>query len=271
MAQGFNISTFIASVASNGVMRTNKFLVRIHLPRGLQPYAPLNDTARYLEYWCQSVNIPGVSLATQDVFRYGYGNYEKKPYNAITNDVGLSFISDAGASVWTFFQQWMRMIVNYDMRNGITNSTSNTTNGVLPGQLPFQLAYKEDYISDVQILVFDEISTTPQLVIILREAFPIFVGDVSLNWGDTNDIARIPVTLSCYDWYNATLDFNSSDDHIATLTDTFNHRTYDKSLASSPHVDNITRADVIPGGRGRQAQVVPATPTKPRRPGGRGQ
>ena len=232
--QGFDISRFRSSISTNGVMRTNKFLVRIHAPRGIQKISPLFSTATYLEYWCESVNIPGVSLATQDVFRYGYGNYEKKPYNAITNDVSLSFISDAGGSVWTFFQQWMRMIVNYDMRHGIVNGDGSNSNGVLPGQLPFQIAYKEDYISDVQILVFNESSTIPELVIVLREAFPMFVGDVGLNWGDTNDVARIPVTMSCYDWYNATLDFNSQYNNVPILTDQFNNRSYDKSLQDKP-------------------------------------
>lgn len=216
-------------------MRTNKFLVRIHLPRGMQNYAVLNGTARYLEYWCESVNIPGVSLATMDVFRYGYGNYEKKPYNAITNDVNLGFISDAGASVWSFFQQWLRMIVNYDMRDGINNGSNGTTsNGVLPGQLPFQLAYKEDYVSDVQILVFDEQTDVPHLVIVLREAFPLFVGDVALNWNDTNNVARVPITLSCYDWYNATMAFNSTNNAVPTIVDGFNNRDYLNSLAGSP-------------------------------------
>ena len=241
MSQGFNIAKFRTNVAANGVMRTNKFLVRFHVPRGMQKTKIFVDDARYLEYWCESVNIPGVSLATQDVFRYGYGNYEKKPYNAITNDISLSFIGDAGGSVWTFFQQWMRMIVNYDMRGGINNGTSSEitngvtvekSNGILPGQHPFQLAYKEDYVSDVELLIFDEASTIPQLVVVFREAFPIFVGDIPLNWADLNDTVRVPVTLSCYDWYNATLQFDNTKNGVPILADTFNNREYTKSLAN---------------------------------------
>lgn len=206
MSQGFNIAKFKAEINSNGLMRTNKFLVRVHVPQGMQKNPTLFNTARYLEYWCESVNIPGVSLATNEVRRYGYGNFEKKPYVAVNNDVNLSFISDSGGGIVTFFQQWVRMIVNFDMRNGINPGTPN---GVLSNQKPFEIAYKEEYVSDVQILVFNDHSDTPQLVYVLREAYPIFVGDIPLNWADTNTVARVPVTLAVYDWYNATLDFNN--------------------------------------------------------------
>ena len=219
--QGFDVSTFRANINGSGLMRTNRFLVRIFVPPGMRTSPLLVGTAKYLEYWCEGINIPGVSLATNEVRRYGYGNYEKKPYVAVTNDVEISLISDAGAAIWTFFQQWVRMIVNFDMRNGIN---PDVPNGVLAGQRPFQIAYKAEYVSDIQILVFNDHSTTPELVVVLREAYPIFVGDIRMNWADTNSIARIPVTLTMYDWYNTTLAFNNESAADPTQTDIFDPR-----------------------------------------------
>jgi hypothetical protein len=231
MTQGFNISTFRSNINGSGVMRSNRFLVRIHVPVGMQKSPLLVGTAKYLEYWCEGVNIPGVSLATNEFRRYGYGNYEKKPYVAVTNEVEMSFISDAGGAIWTFFQQWIRMIVNFDMRNGINPAASN---GVIAGQKPFEIAYKEEYISDIQILVFNDHSSTPELVIVLREAYPIFVGDIRLNWADVNTIARIPVSLTMYDWYNATLDFNNANTSSPIGVDVFDPRAGSLPLGSIP-------------------------------------
>ena len=222
MAQsGFNISTFKANLATNGVMRNNKFLVRIPYPIGMINKSELSNTSRYLELWCESTNIPGVSLSTNEIRRYGYGNIEKKPYVAINNDVNFSFISDGASAIWTFFQQWIRMIVNYDMRYGI-NAQKN--NGVLAGQKPFELGYKYEYVSDIEIIVFNE-TGKEILNVILREAYPTFVGDVQLNWGDTNNIARIPVTMTVYDWYNSSTAFDTTDTPPdLSPTDTFDHR-----------------------------------------------
>lgn len=212
MAQsGFNVQSFISSVSKNGIMRNNKFLVRIPMPRGMlqsNASARLQSTSRFIELWCESTNIPGVSLSTNEIRRYGYGNVEKKPYVSINNDVNFSFLSDGDGEIWSFFQQWIRMIVNYDMRNGIDPPTKN---GVLPGQNPWELAYKYEYVSDVEVIVFNE-QGNDVLTVVLREAYPTFVGDVQLNWGDTNNIARIPVTMTVYDWYNIDQTFDRTDD-----------------------------------------------------------
>lgn len=207
MAQsGFNIATFKSSVAKNGVMRNNKFLVRIPMPYGMtfartEAKSRLQNTSRLLELWCESANIPGVALAANEIRRYGYGGIEKKPYVSVVNDVNFSFISDGSGEIWAFFQQWARMIVNYDMRKGINQQT-----GML-GQTPFELSYKYQYVSDIDVIVFDE-TGKEVLTVVLREAYPIFVGDVQLNWGDTNNIARIPVTMTIYDWYNIDQSFD---------------------------------------------------------------
>jgi hypothetical protein len=219
MASGFNISTFASSVHKNGIMRPSKFLVRIPYPRGMVEHVSLKETARYLELWCDSSNIPSIALATNDIHRYGYGNLEKKPYLALNNDINMTFISDGNATIWTFFQQWIRMIINYDMRNGIQGESRN--NGVLADQKPFELAYKNEYVSDIELIVFNDQTNKPSLEIVLREAYPIFVGDMPLNWADTSSIMRVPVSFTVYDWYHKTQEFNNK---IGSDNKTFEER-----------------------------------------------
>jgi len=199
---GFNVNEFRSEITKKGILKNNKFLVRMYAPRGFN--SSLSNTVRFLEFWCESANIPGVSLSATEVRRYGYGNIEKKPYVTMNNDVTMSFLGDAQGIIWTFFQQWIKLIVNYDMRNGITGST-----GVTSGQAPFELSYKEDYAVDIHLSIFDDLGNEA-IHVLLREAYPIFVGDIQLNWGDTNSIMRIPVTFAVYDWYNENFSQNSA-------------------------------------------------------------
>lgn len=203
MAEGFNVSSFRSELNKSGVMKNNKFFVRMYAPRGLSS-TPLSNTVRSLEFWCESANIPGVSLNVTEIRRYGYGNFEKKPYVSQNNDISMSFIGDANGVIWSYFQQWMKLIVNYDMRKGITGST-----GVSSNQAPFELSYKEDYAVDIHLSVFDDLGKE-KIHVVLREAYPIFVGDIQLNWADTNTIMRIPVTFTVYDWYNNNIEGNLS-------------------------------------------------------------
>jgi hypothetical protein len=193
---GFNISNFVSNINANGVMRNNKFLVRIPTPNGFISQTVLNETGKYLELWCESTNLPAAALGSQNVRRYGYGHEEKRPTTIQMNDINFSFISDGRAAIWTFFQQWIKLIYNYDLSAGLLK-----TNGVTTGMNAMDLSYKTDYAVNVELFVFSE--TGNQLVsIILREAYPTSLGDVQLNWGDTNSIVKIPVAFTFFDWYN---------------------------------------------------------------------
>lgn len=205
MAEGFNVNNFRAELSKKGVMKNNKFFVRMYSPRGFSNSGNrdaallASDTVRFLEFWCEGTNIPGVSLSTTEIRRYGYGAMEKKPYVTLSNDITMSFIGDAKGIIWAYFQNWIKLIVNYDMRNGITGST-----GILRNQKPFELAYKDDYAVDIHISVFDDVGNE-SIHVVLRDAYPTFVGDIQLNWGDTNSLMRVPVTFSFFDWYNEKL------------------------------------------------------------------
>lgn len=237
MAEGFNVNDFRAEVNKKGILKNNKFFVRMYAPRGFansgSPEAlTLSNTVRFLEFWCEATNIPGVSLNTTEVRRYGYGNIEKKPYVTMNNDITMSFIGDADGTIWTYFQQWLRLIVNYDMRNGIINPT-----GILPNQAPFELAYKEDYAVDIHISVFDDMGNE-SIHVVLREAYPIFVGDIQLNWGDTNSLMRVPVTFTVYDWYNEKLS-TTNQLSSASMNFGFNPSIIDTTVSAIRSFDAI--------------------------------
>jgi hypothetical protein len=143
---------------------------------------------------------------TGDIRRYGYGPIEKNPYVSHHNDPNFQFIADGKMAIWTYFQQWMKLIINYDMRAGIMGRTGVGAPGGerARDQLPYEIAYKEDYAVDVEVILYSWEGEKRQKIV-LREAYPIFVGDIPLNWDDVNRYVQIPVTLTMFDWYNETV------------------------------------------------------------------
>lgn len=233
----FNVSNFRSEInKQNGILKNNKFLVRMPVPRGLygSPVTTLSqNVSRMVEFWCEQANIPGVSLPTTEVRRYGYGTIEKKPYSSLNNDITLTFIGDGKGEIWTYFQQWMRLIVNYDVRKGINGQT-----GLTRGQTPFELTYKEQYGVDISIQVYDD--TGKEVIrVILRDAYPIFVGDIQLNWADTNSMMRVPVTFTVFDWYNDLLTAAATPVEFSSVLNNTNVSQIDL-LGERPRVPNTT-------------------------------
>lgn len=208
----FNVNEIAAEISRKGIMRNNKFVVEFPIPLSLRNttgFAQLNDTNRVLSLYCEGANLPGVALLTEDIRRYGYGPNEKKPYAPIFTDVNLTFRGDASGDVWTFMHAWMKCAINYEYRTGM-----NTPSGPVSNQFPSEVGYKLDttnqeaYATDVTVRVYDD-TGKETIQVILREAYPIFVGDIPLNWSARSDYMRIPVTLTFFDWFNQLVPTNN--------------------------------------------------------------
>ena len=196
---GFNINSFKSHVGRSGMLQNNKFLCRFYVPVGMQAAGENNadyrEIARLLEYWCEATNLPGVALNIHEVRRYGYGPFEKRPHAPQFTDLNLQFYADSGGAIWTFWQQWIKLVMNYDFRNGIRGRTGAAD------MEPYELNYRDQYVADVEINVYDNAGKL-SMTTMLREAYPVFVGDIPLNWGDQSNLMRIPVTLTFADWFN---------------------------------------------------------------------
>lgn len=204
---GFNIASFTSHLNANGILRNNKFFVRIPYPIGFQGNSDLKNSARYIELWCDSTNLPGVSMQTTQVRRYGYGVAEKRPVSPSFNNVSMTFMGDSRGAMHSFFYNWLNMIHNFDVRDGdFSNFKSNGTGS----SRSYELAYKNNYITDITIHVFKE-NTDEVIKLVLRQAFPTDLGDIQLNWNDTNDYMRIPVAFTYSDWYAENVSSNNTD------------------------------------------------------------
>lgn len=195
---GFNINTFRGKVNSLGVLKTSGVLIRIYPTQnfGLQQFGSIfNNVYNAIEFSGEATKIPGVSLATTEIRRHGYGVIEKKPYVPIFTDIDVAFRSDQNGDLYKFFQTWMKMIINFDGRGSIDSVT-----GVMRDQSLYEVAYKDNYMSTIAIHMLDARGNEP-LTFILTEAYPIFLGEIPLAWGSVNDYVKVPVKFTFKDWY----------------------------------------------------------------------
>lgn len=194
----FNVGNILAELARAGLQRTNKYVVQVPVCNALTAAGGnYMDTGRALEFYAERATLPGVGLLTNDVRRYGYGVTEKKPFAPAFADCPFLFRADARDRIHDFFRSWIAVTIPFSP--AVSGMQANTSQVPLPNQRPFEVSYKRDYAVDVTVVAFDD-SGEPTTRIVLREAYPIMVGDVPLAWGD-KDYVRYPVTLTFFDWY----------------------------------------------------------------------
>lgn len=190
------ISGFRSTINNlNGLQRSNHFYVTIPNPPILQgDIGPI-----VLPFLTESASIPGVSLSTSEIRRYGYGPTEKKPYAPTFVDQQMTFLGDASGMVHKFFYKWMNGIVKYDEfpmgRPGY--------NGVRP----FEVEYKRQYAVDITITAIDEVDRKI-MEIKLYDAFPVAMGDIGLSWNQTDGYVNIPVSFSYFKWKRTDISIN---------------------------------------------------------------
>lgn len=204
---GFNIQQFYAFIKAAGIQSANKFLCRIPLPPGLvgsPNETQWKGTSRVIEYWCLASSFPGVVLSTHNVSRYGYGPIEKKPFMPIFSDVTFQFIADGNGIIYDFFQQWINMMSNFDLRHGINSGSNPTAMSSRTRLDSYELSYKSDYAVDINIIVYND-NGSETLTIVLRDAYPTYLGDMHFNWAENSSFTKLPVSFTFIDWYNESI------------------------------------------------------------------
>jgi hypothetical protein len=217
----FNISSFRSVVSRKGLLPTNKFFVRFVVPAGFNSQVSATSQGQRAEgdsastattelsFFCDSVFIPGITMLTSENRRYGYGPVEKRPIVGVSSDIPMTFLVDGNGDNVRFFQSWLKLVYNFDNRQSTRAAT-----GIGISQYPYEVSYKDQYATDIEILVFNsdggENRVTPDeaLCYTLREAYPTSMVDIPLNWADNNNIMRLPVVFTCFDWYEKTLIYN---------------------------------------------------------------
>lgn len=178
----------------NGLARQNRFYVTITAPKVM---GGRTEDARDISFLAESTNLPGVSLASTEVRRIGYGPTERFPYAPIFVDTNMSFLGDNTGTVHNFFTEWMNSVLRFDSHH--LEATGRT------GLDSYEVEYKDQYCVDIKITCVDEMNQKI-MQFTLVDAWPIFLGDVGLGWGAVDDVMRIPVTFTFVRWYKEDID-----------------------------------------------------------------
>lgn len=188
--------------ANGGLTRASKFLVTITVP------AISMDMAADLQFYCDSAQLPGIAMQTDEIRVAGYGNLEKRPYASIFQDVPCTFMNDTDGRVLKFFHKWVQLVYNF---NDSSSMDAETAAGIPTNTF----AYPKDYYGTVSIAHYDE-KANEVITYTLYEAYPISVGDVQVDWSQSDTLLKIPVTFTYKWWAAETLDPGVISERSAT-------------------------------------------------------
>ena len=193
----FKLSDFTQEINSGGVVKPNKYLVSFSSPIALS-----GASTSTLSLRCDDAQLPGLALATAEgPPRFGYGAMEANPYGVIFDDVTLSFVLDTKSSIHKYFYSWANEVVNFKSKG---QSALATGTGAY-GANAYEVGYKDNYVTDIKVLVYKDSSTDKStqeqlMQYTLYRAFPKNLPPVSLSWATTNDFIKFPVSFSYTDY-----------------------------------------------------------------------
>jgi hypothetical protein len=197
----FNINEMIASIDQNGVHQTNRFAVQLAPPPVLNgatissannqtSITATSDATQLITLRGCGARIPDVLIQTQDVNRFGIGVLEKMPYNVGFTETELTFITDKTGVIFSFFYAWMNSIFDFA---GIASGAGTA----FPQYL---VEYKDNFAVDLRTWIYDNQGNIINCIV-MRQAFPIAMADVALDWEDNNRLVKLSVRMPFTNWY----------------------------------------------------------------------
>ena len=111
--------------------------------------------------------------------------------------------------MWNFLQTWLNFILNFNVSHGIASASGFGITGTATGlggtatnsMNPYEMNYLSSYAVDITIALYQP-DSTQSMALVLRNAYPKFLGDPHLNYGSMNNLVYLPVSFAFDDWYN---------------------------------------------------------------------
>lgn len=186
-----------------GFLRPSKFEFTCSVPSGLasniDKSTNIKDANDRIRFVCESTTLPGVGLQEHKVRPYGYGLNESRPAFPNFQKTQVSFLMDNDGNTWKFFYEWLSMISNFKNDKGSFQAVTNN-NGPDSFMSPYEMSYREKYVVDCEITSFD-VTSKEKIKVKLRDAFPLQMADLPLDWKLSSQIMRLPVVFSYSDWH----------------------------------------------------------------------
>ena len=204
MALPASIDTLKASIARRGGMaRSNRFAIYMSHPskktnlintdltgiignaaRGLIGGGSVSlgsflEDPRDIFLFCESVNIPGRQIATNEFFTDMKGI--KKPYQFINDEVQMTFNLTNDYYMFKYMRSWMDAVIP-------TVGSS------------YRIGYKSQYTTNIVIQQLAGTNWVPVHGVVLRNAYPTQMSQVQLGNNMDNTVAQITATFTFDEW-----------------------------------------------------------------------
>ena len=176
------LSEFITQIKSKGLARSNRFSVMMALPPVLNGGANPAYDLRNILLLAENVQLPGVNLNT--IQNRTFGEYRETPYELVYDNINLNFYVDREMQVKKLFDKWILGINGYG--------------GVMSGTGTRLFKYYNDYITNLQIYVYDT-QEKSYYGVNLYEAYPKTVGAVTLD-NNSKEVMKLAVTMQYKYW-----------------------------------------------------------------------
>ena len=184
----FNLDKFKGALQrDNSLMRANRYVVTIIPGPG---WTWTSEQAKQLVFFCDAVNIPGVTINPSDITRLGLGTFDRRPGRMLPSEISASFMLDQNGNNLNFFQNWVTNIVNMDA------SKPNLESGTA---LYGEQYYRDNYIGTMEIATYD-VSANKILTLTAYEVWPNVLGDVTMGWAQNDEYARVQVKFQLRYW-----------------------------------------------------------------------
>lgn len=168
------LNDFVGSIAREGLMRTNRFSVMLSIPQAVSRGSYTTDLRKVLLY-CDTINIPGISVATTEAKTYG--EIREMPYQRLFEPITMTFFVDNSMNVKLLFDAWLAAIIDPGSR--IIN-------------------YYKDYISTMTISIQD-INEKSRYQVTAYECYPKSVSSIQMDYA-SKDVMKVTVTMVCKYW-----------------------------------------------------------------------
>jgi hypothetical protein len=179
MAESKNgaLKNFIATVKTEGLMRSSRYAVTLSPPRSVGSFKDLKKILLF----CADVQMPGVQLNTTQIRQYG--ELRESPYEKQFDNVSMTFYVDNNMAVKNFFDTWMDSIQD-------------------PNTRAFEYY---DYYTTNMSLDIEDLKDRKRYEVKLFECYPKSVGSVSVGY-DNKEIMKLQVSMNYKYWTSRAFD-----------------------------------------------------------------
>jgi hypothetical protein len=200
-----------------GFAKSNRFIVNIQIPSviGFD-----NETTRSLELQCESAELPGKNLVTQDVKVYG-PTYKMATHKQYANEITLNFLCTNTGMERSVFDDWIEYI---NPRRTNNMRYPGGTNGIDGRYLSMiTITQYNDFVNNFnynsqqnfseQIGKINQGRNIAKITeVSLLNSFPIGYAAQPLNWGD-DGFQRLSVQFAYNGFINNPIQGLNNDQH----------------------------------------------------------